>query len=176
MHPALKKWLNGRFWGLLLLITLSLVTLPEDAFASVGGLSLSFSGRVFAPAPCKINNDETINIPFGKISINKIDGKNYAITKILSITCDAGTLAPLQLQIQGEGVISRANVLQTNIKNLGVALYNAGSSQGIQLNQFFNIARDTSFSLQLIPVKINDTADISEGGFVATATIVSKFN
>lgn len=176
MHSALAVVGKGSIWGLLLLATLSSIVLQKNAFANFGGLALSFSGRVFAPAPCKINNDETISISFEKIGINKIDGKNYAVTKTLPITCDASTLAPLQLEIQGESVIGRANVLQTNKNNLGMALYNAENRQGITLNRFFDVNKTTGFLLQVIPVKINDSEPLLEGSFVATATIVSRYN
>ncbi|MFC0225790.1 fimbrial protein [Serratia aquatilis] len=176
MHSALTVGLKGRVWGLLLLALLSSAVLPKKALANFGGLALSFSGRVFAPAPCKINNDETISISFEKIGIDKIDGKNYAVIKTLPITCDAGTLAPLQLQIQGESVIGKANVLQTNRDNLGIALYNAGNNRAISLNQFFDVNRSASFLLKVIPVKISDSAPLSEGSFVANATVVSRYN
>lgn len=164
-----------RWWPMMLAIS-PLVVLYQMTYAHAsGGTKVEFSGRVFAPPPCKINGDQTIDIAFGTVGIKRVDGSRYAVTKTLAITCDPNTLAPVQLQVQGVK-LTGANVLRTSIGNLGVALYNAELGEAIPLNQYFDVDRTTSFQLQAIPVKDDDAKPLAEGNFTANATIVSRYN
>lgn len=67
-----------------------------------GGTEVTFSGTVFDPMPCKINGEQTIDFAFGSVGVKKVDGSSYAVTKTLIFSCDADTLAALQITIQGD--------------------------------------------------------------------------
>ncbi|NIG87616.1 MAG: fimbrial protein [Serratia symbiotica] len=139
-----------------------------------GGTEVTFSGTVFDPPPCKINGEQTIDFAFGSLGVKKVDGSSYAVTKTLIFSCDADTLAPLQIAIQGDQ-LNGENVLKTDSSNLGIALYNGVNGQKISLNQFFYVDRDTRFLLQAIPVKDDSGKPLVGGNFSANATMIFRY-
>ncbi|MCP1065179.1 hypothetical protein M5G07_04960 [Serratia symbiotica] len=94
--------------------------------------------------------------------------------KTLIFSCDADTLAPLQIAIQGDQ-LNGENVLKTDSSNLGVVLYNGVDGQKIPLNQFFYVDRDTRFLLQAIPVKDDSGKPLVGYNFSANATMISHY-
>ncbi|PNQ51895.1 fimbrial protein, partial [Vibrio agarivorans] len=94
-------------------------------------IQINISGKINIP-PCRINTNSTIDIPFGKIANFKIDGRNYAQQKTVSVQCDYYESTPyiqvLGVKLAGAPVdnVLRANAGANNDK-LGIALYQGDS-------------------------------------------------
>ncbi|WP_342006004.1 fimbrial protein [Citrobacter sedlakii] len=64
-----------------------------SSFTLSAAENLQFSGTLIAPPTCTVNNEETIEIGFGDVAIEKIDGVNYTtlIGLYVYATIPAGT-------------------------------------------------------------------------------------
>ncbi|EFC1642166.1 fimbrial protein [Escherichia coli] len=92
---------------------------------------IKITGTVYIP-PCKIKNDTNFNVSFGKISLNKVDGQNYAQSTTVDVSCEYFVGKPYIRLSGGTGQLSGApdNVLKTTGANpsaLGIALYQGDS-------------------------------------------------
>lgn len=153
-------------------------------------IQINISGEIFTP-PCKINgNDTAIHIPFGRIALQKVDGRNYAETRTVRITCDYYRGKPY-IRLEG-AVLSGVgdNVLRTSGANtdaLGIALYQGGSvdstyplkiGAGEQGKYGFAIKKGLSvlnvanseFTFTAVPLKYGRT-DLKAGAFSAAMTM-----
>lgn len=153
-------------------------------------VQITISGEIFTP-PCKINgNDTAIHIPFGRIALQKVDGRNYAETRTVSVTCEYYRGKPY-LRLEG-AVLSGAgeNVLRTNGANpdgLGIALYQGGSidsayplkigageqgGHGFAIKKGLSVlnAENSEFTFTAVPYKYGRT-DLKAGAFSAAMTM-----
>lgn len=48
---------------------------------------IKITGTVYIP-PCKIKNDTDFKVSFGKILLNKVDGRNYAKVTTVDVSCE----------------------------------------------------------------------------------------
>lgn len=155
---------------------------PADAM----DVDIRITGEIYIP-PCQINNGADINISFGKISLQKIDGNEYAITKTVNVNCEYYRGEPY-IQLSGGNILSGAptNVLKTtsgpNISSLGIALYQGdgvnvsypmniggGNGKGYKITQGLSSVnyRDGQFTFTAVPYK-NGNKELVAGTFGAT--------
>lgn len=85
-------------------------------------INVNITGEVYIP-PCIINNNQVINIDFGKINISDIDGYKNFETVSIPISCNRFQGVP-HIKVSGQLLDGAPdNVLSTNTPFLGVALY-----------------------------------------------------
>lgn len=48
---------------------------------------IKITGTVYIP-PCKIKNDTDFKVSFGKIALQKVDGRNYAQPTTVEVNCE----------------------------------------------------------------------------------------
>ncbi|MFG3824331.1 fimbrial protein, partial [Escherichia coli] len=94
-------------------------------------IPVKITGTVYIP-PCKVKNNTDFKISFGKIALQKVDGRNYAQSTTIEVNCEYYQGKPYILLSGGTGKLSGApdNVLKTtgaNSSTLGIALYQGGS-------------------------------------------------
>ncbi|EBF4785700.1 fimbrial protein [Salmonella enterica subsp. diarizonae] len=153
-------------------------------------VQITISGEIFTP-PCKINgNDTAIYIPFGRIALQKVDGRNYAETRTVSVLCEYYRGKPY-IRLEG-AVLSGAgeNVLRTSGANpggLGIALYQGGSvdstyplkigageqgKYGFEIKKGLSVlnAANSTFTFSAVPYKYG-RADLKAGAFSAAMTM-----
>ncbi|MCU7306750.1 fimbrial protein [Escherichia albertii] len=91
---------------------------------------IKITGTIYIP-PCKIKNDTDFKVSFGKIALQKVDGRNYAQPTTVEVSCEYFQGKPYIRLSGGTGQLSGApdNVLNTTGANpsaLGIALYQGG--------------------------------------------------
>ncbi|EIE0340256.1 fimbrial protein [Salmonella enterica] len=153
-------------------------------------VNIEIRGEIYIP-PCRVNgNDSAIHIPFGRIALQKVDGRNYAETRTVSVTCEYYRGKPY-IRLEG-AVLSGAgeNVLRTNGANsdgLGIALYQGGSidsayplkigageqgGHGFEIKKGLSVlnAENSEFTFTAVPYKYGRT-DLKAGAFSAAMTM-----
>lgn len=147
---------------------------------------LSFKGNLLDTPPCEIYGTEgigqPINIQFGEMAIQRIDGQRFQQNWVLNIECltDLGNIVPLELSYVGSAVLFDEKALETSRAGLGIRLYDAASSDVIAPNDKKKLTMSSNGKLQLplysVPVKISKpVTPIVEGKFTATATITINY-
>lgn len=127
-------------------------------------------GVIIVP-PCHINNDITVDINFGVVSINSVIVNNNKRTTWIPIDCDDPE-TPFSVKITGKALENHSNVLETTVSGLGVALIQGGNN--IPLNIFFTPEQKNG--IQLITSLITTNAfNGEEGEFQANATISTQY-
>lgn len=105
----------------------------KNSFDDVNGGSLAaqaadnlkFHGTLISPPNCTINNDQTIDVEFGNLLINKIDGTRYAQNVPYEITCDSTVRdETMAMTLTLSGSVSDFNpaAVNTSVAGLGIEL------------------------------------------------------
>lgn len=154
-------------------------------------IQVKITGAVFIP-PCEINGkDADFSVSFGKIALQKVDGRNYAVAKTVSVNCQFYQGKPYILLSSGSILPGASdNILQTsgvNSSSLGVALYQGDSvdpnyplriGAGVQGKYGYEIkkglstpnAQSSQFTFTAVPYKLGN-ADLKAGTFSASVTM-----
>jgi len=128
---------------------------------------------VVAPPPCIINGDKAIDVDFGsELLTTKIDGTNYIKTVDYTLECKDNTSNAMKMQVQGSATTFDTSALQTNMKDLGVALKANGTA--LAINNWLNFTYPDKPVLQAVPVK-RAGSTLSGGDFVAAATLMVAY-
>ncbi|RFT02341.1 fimbrial protein [Edwardsiella anguillarum] len=140
-------------------------------------VSITFTGTLLRK-PCHINNDEPINIHFGNVGVNKVDGVNYIQTIPYTVTCDdqynedENRGQPMLMFVNGSVTGYDPAALNTSVAGLGIHIIQDGHpmeiNKGLRYEQVHNPV------LQAVPVK-QPGVILSGGAFSATATLLVVF-
>lgn len=148
-----------------MLITLS--TSPLHAATEV-----TFSGTLIEPPPCQVNNDQIIDVPFNKISVNAVDGVQHRQIVGYTLECIASADRAITLTLIGEpALFERATVL-TNVSGLGIKVYQ--DDKEFELDKPITIDPKSPPILAAVPVKKLGTV-LKGGAFKATATLRTDY-
>lgn len=145
-------------------------------------VNIKITGEIIVPA-CKIDNDATINVSFGDISLYDVNGHDHAQKKTVSITCHSyqGTPYVRMTGIQMTGAGSHVlKTLGANSSALGIALYQGKSvgSNALSLGAgtsgygypISNGLSGRNFTFTAVPYK-QGSGTLNAGSFSATATM-----
>ncbi|WP_425024884.1 fimbrial protein [Pantoea agglomerans] len=122
--------------------------------------------------PCHINNDGIIEINFGNVGINKIDGKRYIQPIDYTLECeDPEESANLKMTLQGTQTSYNTGAINTSVNGLGIEILQTGKA--VVINQPFTIDYNNPPKLEAVPVA-SGTA-LTEGAFTATATLLAEY-
>lgn len=152
---------------------------------------IKITGTIYIP-PCKIKNDTDFKVSFGKIALQKVDGRNYAQPTTVEVSCEYFQGKPYIRLSGGTGQLSGApdNVLNTTGANpsaLGIALYQGDSvdpqnplrlGDGTQGPYGYEITKGLSavnvqssqFTFTAVPYKHGNT-ELNAGTFSASVTM-----
>ncbi len=74
--------------------------------------------------PCKINNEQVINLDFGDIPVTNIHmNLNHILTKTVDVTCEYYQQRPYVKLIGEQLGGADTHILATNIENFGIAMF-----------------------------------------------------
>lgn len=118
---------------------------------------------------CIVNNDKPVDISFGNVGINKVDGIAYSQNIPLTISCDETPGITLNLKVNGTVSDFDLSAVQTNNKDLAIEIRNNG--QLIKLSTPIFSTKD--IHLTAVPVK-RYGSDLTAGSFTAVATLVAE--
>ncbi|NXZ85348.1 fimbrial protein [Serratia fonticola] len=134
--------------------------------------NMSFSGTLIEPPPCLVNNDRDIDVPFDRIGVNSVDGKNNRRKVDYELDCKAGPAWSMVLTLNGPVASFELATLQTNIANLGIKLYQNG--EPFELGKPIAVDPLNPPLLEAVPVKKPGT-ELTEGTFEVTATLLADY-
>lgn len=144
---------------------------------SARAVNTNFTGTLIGAPACRISSGPTIDVDFGNVGINRVDGANYRKPMPYTIQCDPvvqGTWSLMLTLVQtgqtfpdGDGAS-----LSTDVTGLGIKAYAGG--QPFKLNTPRLINPGNPPALEVVPVK---TAGVTlpERSFAATATLVAAY-
>jgi type 1 fimbria pilin len=124
---------------------------------------------ILTAPPCKISNNNIIEIDFGNdVQTTLVDGSYKKMQVPYTVQCEAGAPSAMNIRIEGTGAMFDSNVLATNISNFGIAILNDGARLPI------NSPKDFTYPnwprLYAVPVK--RTGAILKGGAFSAAAIM----
>ncbi|WP_261307996.1 fimbrial protein [Enterobacter roggenkampii] len=135
--------------------------------------NMSFRGTLLEHPPCEINGGQPVEIDFGEVGINKIDGENYTQTFTLSYDCEGASTDKI-LRYLGNATAFDPAAVQSNITDFGIRLAHKTSEGGVSpipVGSTLLLAADVRSSTFVVtPVK-KAGADLQEGAFNAGATL-----
>ncbi|EAW8147761.1 fimbrial protein [Salmonella enterica subsp. enterica] len=139
--------------------------------------TLKFTGIVHAhsadPYRCTINDNKTIEVNFGTIVIDKINGVNYLKDIPWSFTCaERHPKNLLVLRYLGTAASFTADAVATSVDGLGIELQQNGEI--LHPGDILSIDKDAPPALKAVPVKQAGKA-LTEGTFVANAELLLDY-
>lgn len=134
--------------------------------------NMKFHGTLVKAPDCHINNNNTIEVTFGNVGVNKIDGAQYSRDIDYTVTCDGDSDQHLYLSVDGTGVTWNDAAVKTSIDNLAIEItqngkpFTLGSKVSIDLNELP--------SLRAVPIKEGGQT-LTAGDFTAGATLIAFY-
>lgn len=153
----------------LLLSVLCWGSVLNGVFASI--FTVNISGSVMLPADCKINNGLPLDIKFGEMRIDKIDGNAYQQPITFTLECSNLPSNALKLQWQGAAAAFDSGALKTSAPGLGIAFLNV-SGKRLNINsQWITFNYPAVPVLTAVPIRDKNSV-LSGGSFSASAALV----
>ena len=87
-------------------------------------------------AACTVNDNQAIEVNFGDVATNRVDGTNYRKPVSYTLSCSEGASKAMKLQVQGTGSAFDGSLLGTDVSGLGIRMQNGSSN--LPLNQWVN--------------------------------------
>ncbi|MFP3524592.1 fimbrial protein [Pantoea sp. SIMBA_072] len=134
--------------------------------------NMTFHGTLVKAPDCHINNDQTIEVPFGNVGVDKVDGVNYARKIDYTVTCDGESDENLYLSVNGTGVDWDSAAVKASADNLAIEIRQAGSP--FVLGSQVRAGLATLPDLMAVPVRKSGTK-LATGNFTAAATLVAFY-
>ncbi|MBU4630957.1 fimbrial protein (plasmid) [Pseudomonas sp. BF61] len=124
---------------------------------------------ILTAEPCKVNNNNIIEVNFGNdVQTTLVDGNYKKMQVPYTVQCPAGAPSAMNIRIDGKAAAFNRDVLMTNISNFGIAILNDGNLLPINSPKDFtypNLPR-----LYAVPVK-RTGATLRGGVFSAGAVM-----
>lgn len=137
--------------------------------------NLQFSGTLIERPTCTVNNEETIEIRFGDVAIDKIDGSNYLKTIGLYVYCDGPNKDNVFMEtvtFGGTATDFNPAAIDTDVEGLGIEIRQNGTPLAVgDVLKFADLDFPT---LQAVPVKKSGVS-LPEGAFEAWATVKVEY-
>jgi len=168
----LKLTAPGRYsmLGALLFITGTAYAVPQTS------TNITYSGTLLDAPPCTLNGGEPVEIDFGEVGVNKVDGQNYAQTFTVVYECE-GTTTDMVLRYLGVVTSFDAAAVQSNIPEFGIRLQHQkdGTITPFEVGSTLAIpSYQGSSQFIAAPVK-NAGVELQEGAFTAAASLQLEY-
>lgn len=140
-----------------------------------------FEGTLVLPPVCQLNQDNPIQVPFGKVGVRKLDGEAFKQDIPYQIKCEGDEGQPWNVTLMFSGTLAGAgfdnSTLVTaagadNEGKLGIQIQKNGIP--LELNQPFLINASEPPALSATPVK-RPGVELVGGDFTATGTLTIDF-
>lgn len=158
-------------------VGLMLATGIETGWAEQTGDStdITFKGTFIISTPCTVSNDKVIDVTFGNINVNDVNGTEHGQTIPYSVDCHgAPDDSPLDLMVSGTAETFDEAAVVTSVDGLGLQIQANG--QPMKLNKPLSTTLGSVQSLKLIAVPIKDPVKtLTEQPFTAIATLTAQY-
>ncbi|NIF33011.1 fimbrial protein [Enterobacter sp. Cy-643] len=171
----LTKSIHGIKYFFKLFLSVPLLLMSSVSLGADNNIEIV--GTVIAPPPCRLNNNEVINVDFGNsIGVKKVASGQYRQEIVLDLTCDAYNDAwQLTLKVTGLAVDFDSDnaTLQTAEKSdLGIKLYADGKA--FPLLTAININGTVLPKVEAVLVQ-REGVELTEGPFTAKAILKAEY-
>ncbi|MBB1200820.1 fimbrial protein [Enterobacteriaceae bacterium 89] len=154
-------------------LLLMLAAATAGAAQTGDSLTYNFTGTFLITTPCTVNNDQPLDVSFGNVGVNRVDGVAYSKTVPYKVDCHGAadnTAAVLTITGTQTGWDNAAVI--TTAAGLGIELQLNGKP--LPLNQQYNTTLGALPSLTLTAVPVKDpAATLTAETFTATATLLT---
>ncbi|CAI0968469.1 fimbrial protein [Serratia proteamaculans] len=162
----------NQYIGLSAAMLVMVLSFQAGATQTGDQIGVTFHG-VLKQRPCHINGDRDIEVHFGNVGINKVDGSRYLQKVSYSLLCDdpdAGV--SLMLSVKGTPTSFDLAAVSTSANGLGIRILQDGKP--FTLNGRMKVTYKTPPKLEVVPVKDPGVA-LVENPFTATATLLAEY-
>lgn len=172
MHRYSRR--NRSIWPAMGIFLLAPVFSPVQAApGGSGGTEIKIFGTLVEPPPCQINNNQVIDVPFGEIGVNRVDGKNYLKQVEAPLKCDESQLKwDLWMEVHGQATAFDKAAIQSSVTELGIHLMMDGKP--LEVNKPVLISPAPTLKFEAVPVK-KAGVELPEGAFDASATLLVEY-
>jgi hypothetical protein len=132
----------------------------------------TLKGNLVKTPDCHINNDNIINVSFGNVGVNKVDGIQYSRSIDYTVHCDSNSDKHLYLSVKGTKVDWDDSAVTTSVDNLAIEIRQNGKP--LTLGSDLSIDLNAPPSLTAVPVK-NSGQTLTAENFEAGATLVAFY-
>lgn len=138
-------------------------------------VSVNFQGEFTIVTACTIKNDQAIDVAFGEVGVNKVDGANYKQVIPYTVDCKGATdNSPLSLMMSGTAEDYDDAAVTTSADGLGIRIEANGQPMSLNKPLSTTLGALQSLTLTAVPVK-DPVKTLSEGIFSATATLTANY-
>lgn len=138
-------------------------------------VTVNFQGHFSFSTPCTIGSDKVIEIAFGNVDVNKVDGINYVQPIPWTIDCHgAPGDAALNLKISGTVTTFEDTALTTSATGLGIRVLANGQAMKINKPLLTTPSEAPSIALTAVPVK-DPIETLTTQSFSAVATLTAEY-
>lgn len=138
--------------------------------------NMRFRGTLLESPPCTINNGQPVEIDFGDVGVNKIDGRSYRQKFELRYHCE-GTGTDKVLRYLGTATAFDKGAVQSNVADFGIRLTHLefGVETPTAVGDVIPVPAERGVSQFIAtPVK-KPGATLAEGAFTAAATLQLEY-
>lgn len=138
-------------------------------------MSVKFRGTFVVSSPCVINNDEIIDVSFGSVGVDKVNGSNYQQNIPYSVDCKgAADSSAVNITMKGQVQTFDEAALVTSVDGLGIKIIANG--EPMKINKPLATTLSELESLVLVAVPIKDVSkNLAEQNFTAVATLTADY-
>lgn len=156
------------------LTVLSLVALPLECIAE----DILFTGTLLAQPICSISDKGArMDVRFGNVAINRIDGEQYLRAIPYQIDCpgaSTNTTWRMRLTLKGNPATFEPNALQSSVPDLGIKVLLGGTELMPGQPRFIQITPTAVPLLEAVPVKLT-SSELPSIAFTASALLLAEF-
>jgi len=134
--------------------------------------NMKFHGTLVNAPDCHINNGQTIEVTFGNVGVNKVDGINYARKIDYTVTCDGESPDNLYLSVDGTRVAWDSAAVKASADNLAIEIRQA--EKPFVLGSQIRVDLTALPALSAVPVRDGDRP-LAAGDFTAGATLIAFY-
>lgn len=131
------------------------------------------------PEKCEFNQGQIIDVNFGEIGTEELDGSRWQKAMPIAYECKGGVfdkedgeVYPINLMLKGDSTAE--NYLRTSMDKLNIKVMNEDGSQLIPNKVYLMPDSKGVWSLRAAPITTTDAA-LQPGDFSASATVIASF-
>lgn len=156
------------------LAALSVAVLPLACMAD----NIELSGTLLARPLCTVSDKGgRMDVRFGNVAINRIDGEQYRKAIPYQINCPGATTSTswrMRLTLKGNPTVFEPEALQSSVQDLGIKVLLGGTELIPEQPRFVQINPTAVPLLEAVPVKLADS-ELPSIDFTASALLLAEF-
>ncbi|CAN7539268.1 fimbrial protein [Pseudomonas solani] len=156
----------------LLFATLLFAAMAQHSLTASAADNMKFTGKLVEPPSCTISGGKPIEVAFGDVRTDQVDGTNFKKTVDYGLKCQNADNKALKLSINGTAAPFDAAVLTTSAADLGIKLYLDDAA--LEVNKKRDFTYPKAPVLAVVPVKKSGST-LKAGDFTAAATLKVEY-